>query len=181
MNGSCNFTAIEPREAKRRLDEGSAILVDIRQPDEYAREHILGARLVPLAGLDVADFARDQASGKAVIFHCQSGQRTANNAAHLIGAGFRETFILKGGLNGWREAGLPSHLDRSRPIELMRQVQIAAGSLVLLGVLLAAFVSPWFVLLSAFVGAGLVFAGTTGTCGMAYLLMLMPWNRPAPI
>lgn len=174
----CTFTTLTPREAKRRLDDGSAILVDIRDPDEYAREHIIGARLVPLTSIDTHDFDRDRASGKAIIFHCQSGRRTAANAAQLISAGFKESYILAGGLNGWRDAGLPSHLDRSKPIELQRQVQIAAGSLVVLGVVLSALVSPWFVLLSAFVGGGLVFAGATGTCGMAQFLLLMPWNKP---
>jgi predicted branched-subunit amino acid permease len=59
----------------------------------------------------------------------------------------------------------------------MRQVQIAAGSLVVIGVLLGALVHPGFYALSAFVGAGLVFAGVSGFCGMARLLVLMPWNR----
>ena len=177
MTNACGFQSLDPREAKRRLDEGRAILVDIRDANEYAREHILGARLVPLDALDTHDFDRDRASGKAAIFHCQSGRRTAANAARLIATGFRKTYVLDGGLKGWRDAGLPSHVDRSRPIELQRQVQIAAGSLVVLGIALAAMVSPWFGLLSAFVGGGLIFAGATGTCGMARLLMLMPWNR----
>lgn len=179
MTDACGFVSLAPAEAKRRLDEGSAILVDIRDPNEFAREHILGARLVPLAGLDTHDFDRERAAGQAVIFHCQSGRRTASNAARLIAAGFKETYVLDGGLQGWLAAGLPSHLDRSKPIELSRQVQIAAGSLVVVGVVLAAVVSPWFLLISAFVGSGLVFAGVTGTCGMANLLMLMPWNRVA--
>ncbi len=85
--------------------------------------------------------------------------------------------VLDGGMNGWRQAGLPSHRDRSKPIELQRQVQIAAGSLVVLGVVLAALVSPWFTLVSAFVCSGLDFASVTGTCGMAHLLILMPWNK----
>ncbi len=178
MTNACGFATVSPKEAKRRLDEGSAILVDIRDPSEFAREHILGARLVPLSGLDTHDFDRERASGKGVIFHCQSGRRTVANAAQLIATGFKDVYVLEGGLNAWRGAGLPSHLDRSKPIELQRQVQIAAGSLVVLGVVLAALVSPWFVLMSAFVGGGLVFAGVTGTCGMARLLMLMPWNRP---
>jgi rhodanese-related sulfurtransferase len=179
MTNQCDFAALAPAEAKRRLDEGSAVLIDIREPAEYAREHILGARLVPLDGIDTHDFDRDRAAGKTAIFHCQTGRRTTANAARLLAAGFKETYVLEGGLNGWRAAGLPSHLDRSKPIELQRQVQIAAGSLVVLGVVLAALVSPWFVLLSAFVGGGLVFAGATGTCGMAHVLMLMPWNRAA--
>jgi hypothetical protein len=56
-------------------------------------------------------------------------------------------------------------------------VQIAAGSLVLLGVVLGQVIAPGFYALSAFVGAGLTFAGITGWCGMAKLLALMPWNR----
>lgn len=177
MTNTCAFPTLPPQEVKRRLDAGRAILIDIRDPNEYAREHILGARLVPLSGIDTHDFDRERASGVAAVFHCQSGRRTETNAARLIGTGFKEVYALEGGLNAWRAAGLPSHLDRSKPIELQRQVQIAAGSLVVLGVFLAASLSPWFVLLSGFVGAGLVFAGVSGTCAMARLLMLMPWNK----
>ena len=68
-------------------------------------------------------------------------------------------------------------IDRAQPLEIMRQVQIAAGMLVLAGVLLGVFVAPAFLGLSAFVGAGLLVAGVTGWCGMANLLRIMPWNR----
>jgi rhodanese-related sulfurtransferase len=177
----CGFTALKPQDAKRMLDEGRAILIDIRNPDEFAREHITGARLVPLPALDTHDFDRERAAGVAVIFQCQSGRRTEANAARLVGAGFKETFVIDGGLNAWRGAGLPLHVDRKQPIDLQRQVQIAAGSLVLAGVALAAVVSPWFILLSGFVGGGLVFAGASGSCAMAQLLMLMPWNKPRAV
>jgi hypothetical protein len=95
----------------------------------------------------------------------------------LLALGFSQIHVIEGGLNAWRAAGLPSHLDRAQPLPLQRQVQIAAGSLVVLGVLLAVAVSPWFVLLSAFVGGGLVFAGLSGTCALGTLLAAMPWNR----
>lgn len=167
--------AIDAVTLKRRLDEGSAILVDIREPSEYAREHILGARLVPLAAMDRHDFDRDH--GKAFVFHCRSGNRTATGAARIVARDFAEAYQLKGGIEAWKAAGLPTHVDRSAPMELMRQVQIAAGSLVLLGVLLGFLVSPWFFGLSGFVGAGLTFAGATGFCGMARMLAVMPWNR----
>jgi rhodanese-related sulfurtransferase len=85
--------------------------------------------------------------------------------------------MLEGGLTGWKSAGYPTRVDHTKPIELQRQVQIAAGSLILLGVLLSWLVSPFFVALSAFVGGGLVFAGLSGWCGMAHLLALLPWNR----
>lgn len=174
-----SMPSIDPKTLKRRLDEGSAVLIDIREPSEYAREHILGARLVPLGAIDRHDFDREH--GKAVVFHCRSGNRTATNAGKLLARDFAEAYALEGGIEAWKAAGLPVHLDRSAPIEVMRQVQIAAGSLVVLGVLLGAFVSPWFYGLSGFVGGGLVFAGATGFCGMARLLQAMPWNRRAAV
>lgn len=85
--------------------------------------------------------------------------------------------MLAGGIEAWKKAGLPTTVDRKQPIEIGRQVQIAAGSLVLAGVVLGALVSPGFYLLSAFVGAGLAFAGISGNCGMTRLFALMPWNR----
>jgi rhodanese-related sulfurtransferase len=115
-----------------------------------------------------------------VVFHCRSGARTASNAGRLAAAAEGcEAFILEGGLDAWKKAGLPVSVDSRQPIELMRQVQIAAGSLVLLGAILGTLVTPAFYALSAFVGAGLLFAGLSGFCGMARLLALMPWNKRA--
>jgi rhodanese-related sulfurtransferase len=173
-----SLPTITPEEAKHRLEEGTAILVDIREPMEHAREAIPGARLQPLSRFDAkAMSALAGPKGPALIFHCQSGGRTAENAERLGACGVPQAYILKGGLSGWKAAGYPTHLDRSKPIELQRQVQIAAGLLILSGLLLAWLVSPLFLGLSAFVGAGLVFAGISGWCGMARLLDLMPWNR----
>jgi rhodanese-related sulfurtransferase len=172
------MTSLKPIDAltvKRRLDEGSAILIDIREADEYAREHVVGARLVPLSGFDRHDL--DAEHGKAVVFHCRGGNRTAANAAQLLSKGFGEAYALTGGIEAWKAAGLPVHLDRRVPIDIARQAQIGAGSLVLLGLVLGALVSPWFFGVAAFVGCGLIFAGTTGFCGMARLLRHMPWNR----
>jgi rhodanese-related sulfurtransferase len=164
---------IDPQTLKRRLDEGSAVLIDIREPVEHARERIAGARLVPLSAVDRYQLAGD----KAVVFHCRTGSRTTANAGILLAKNCPQAYSLAGGLEAWKTAGLPTEVDRRAPIEMFRQVQIAAGSLVLLGLLLAVLVSPWFAALSAFVGAGLSFAGVTGTCGMARLLGIMPWNR----
>lgn len=168
---------ITPQEAARLLREG-APLIDVREPDEYAREHIPGARNLPLSRLEQAELALPP--NQPVLFHCRSGARTEGHAARLAAkAGPREGYIVEGGLHAWKRAGLPVAEDRRQPLDLMRQVQITAGALVLLGVLLGALVSPWAYGLSAFVGAGLVFAGLTGTCGLARLLRLMPWNRLA--
>jgi rhodanese-related sulfurtransferase len=112
-----------------------------------------------------------------VIFHCKSGMRTAGNAVRLAAAADCPVYLLEGGIEAWRKAGLECAVDRSQPLEIMRQVQIGAGTLVLLGVLLGLFVDRGFFGLSAFVGTGLLIAGTTGWCGLARLLGLMPWNR----
>lgn len=168
---------ITPQDAARLLHEG-ATLVDVREPDEHARERIPGARNLPLSRLEEAELAVHQ--GRPVLFHCRSGARTQGNAARLAAkAGACEAYVVEGGLQAWKQAGLPVAEDRRQPLELMRQVQIAAGTMVVLGVLLGVLVSPWFLALSGFVGAGLVFAGVTGTCGLASLLRLMPWNRAA--
>ncbi len=165
---------LSPADARLAIDSG-ARLIDIRGADEHARERIPGAANVPLDR--IADLPRDE---RPIVFHCRSGMRTAANAAQLrTAAGDAPTFLLDGGIDAWRGAGLPTIADRSQPLEIMRQVQITAGALVLTGVLLGLFVAPGFFGLSAFVGAGLMFAGTTGWCGMANLLRIMPWNRRA--
>jgi hypothetical protein len=115
----------------------------------------------------------------AVIYHCRSGMRTDANAAQLAAASPCEAYLLEGGIDAWRAAGLPVITDAKAPLEIMRQVQITAGLLVLIGVIGALTVTPWLIGLSAFVGAGLTFAGVTGWCGMAKLLALMPWNQRA--
>ena len=165
----------DARTVKQWLDRGQAVLIDVRESDEYAREHIFGARLVPLSGFDAADFPRDH--DKIAVFHCASGDRTSAAAPRILGRGFREVYQLQGGLAAWKRAGLPTHVDRRAPISILRQVQIVAGSLVLLGVLLGWLVSPWLYGLSAFVGAGLAFAGISGTCALARVLAQLPYNR----
>jgi rhodanese-related sulfurtransferase len=166
---------INAENAKTLLDRGEAVLLDVREPDEHAREWIEGARPAPLSRFEPQAFASERS--KIAVFHCNSGNRTSQAAERLLGAGFRESYQLEGGLQAWKRAGLPVITDRRAPLPIMRQVQIVAGSLVLLGIVLAALVSPWFLALSAFVGAGLMVAGITGFCGMANLLLYMPWNR----
>ncbi len=167
---------IQPHDAARLIRQG-AVLVDIREADEHARERIAGARHHALSKIDAESPARP--GDDVLIFHCRSGMRTKANAQKLVAAAADNcsVYVLEGGIDAWKKAGLPVALDRKQPIEIIRQVQIGAGSLVLIGVLLGAFVNPLFYALSGFVGAGLLFAGVTGFCGMANLLALMPWNR----
>lgn len=166
--------SITPETAAQLIRQG-ALLVDIRQPQEHAREHIPQSLLCPLNG---GEPPTELTQASAVIFYCQSGMCSAQNADRLTQqAAPAQVYLLSGGLNAWKRAGLPVNRDPGQPLDIMRQVQIAAGSLVLLGAALGYGVHPAGYLLSAFVGAGLVFAGVTGFCGLARLLMTMPWNR----
>lgn len=169
-----NITALRPEEAERMIATG-AMLIDIRDPDEHARERIPGATNHPLARIEQL-----AAHPGPTIFHCRSGMRTQANATRLAAVGSASTcYVLAGGIDAWRSSGRSTIVDRRQPLEIMRQVQLAAGGLVLLGVILGFLVSPAFFGLSAFVGAGLMMAGATGWCGMATLLRHLPWNRPA--
>ena len=162
----------------QRLRENGASIVDIREEDEFRREHIPGAISLPLSHNQAGKETDTALGGTQVIFHCQSGSRTQQNAAalaHLAGSG--ECVLLEGGINAWKQAGLPVEKDRRQPLPVMRQVQITAGSLILLGVIGGYSLTPALFLLSGFVGAGLLFAGISGWCGMALLLAKMPWNR----
>ena len=172
------MNALKPIDATTlaaRLKAREVTLVDIREPDEYAREHIKGAISMPLSRLEVGRLNLEPAG--AIVFHCKSGMRTNSNcdrlAAHFDGA----AFMLDGGLDAWKRAGLGVQSDASAPLELNRQVQIAVGALVLVGAVLAAFVDRAFIAVPAFFGVGLLFAGVSGWCGMAHLLALAPWNR----
>jgi rhodanese-related sulfurtransferase len=166
---------LPPKDAAAKLKQSKAILVDIREPDEYAREHIPGAISLPVSALNDADLTLE--AGQQAIFHCKSGMRTDANCAVLSQRLEGDAFMLEGGLDAWRADGLPTAKDAKAPLEIQRQVQITAGSLILIGVILGWFVAPAWFGLSAFVGAGLIFAGTTGWCGMATLLQTIPWNR----
>jgi len=169
--------AISPERAAELIRTG-AVLVDVRESEEHARERIPGARHHALSTIDVQSPARP--GNEVLIFHCKSGGRTNAAGPRLAKAAGCEAYVLEGGIEAWKKAGLPvAAAAERRPIGMMRQVQIAAGSLVLLGALLGFLVAPGFYALAALVGAGLIFAGVSGICSLARVLSLMPWNRPA--
>lgn len=157
---------ISPERAKRLLDDG-AILVDIREANEHARERIPGALLLPLSQLDTAEI--DLRKGKPVLFHCKSGMRTKSNARRLAakaGAG-REAFIVGGGINAWKRAGLPVAGDGGAQSDRGHRVRIGLMSVAIAGSILGLVVSPFFFAIPVLAGAGLLVAGLTGNSGKA--------------
>lgn len=169
------LSSIPPQQAAAMIRDG-AVLVDIREADERARERFPGARHHALSRLEGAPIRQGE---EILIFHCRSGVRTRGHAGRLAQAAGCEAYLIEGGLQAWKEAGLPVAVDRRQPIELMRQVQTVTGGLVLAGAGLGFALDPAFHLVAALVGAGILFAGLFGFCGMARLLAAMPWNRRA--
>jgi rhodanese-related sulfurtransferase len=153
-------------------------IIDVRTPVEYAEVHVAGAKLVPLDVLDPSAVMADRrdAADRPVYVICQSGKRSAKAVEKFRAAGFSNVLSVAGGTAGWEQAGLPV-VRGKKAMSLERQVRIGAGTLVLLGILLGWLIHPAFVGLSAFVGAGLLFAGITDWCGMGMLLAKMPWNN----
>jgi rhodanese-related sulfurtransferase len=161
-----------------RTNEHAVDLIDVRTPAEFREVHVTFARNVPLGDLlpAVAAGSHNGSADGPVYLICRSGSRARAACEKLIQAGHRNVVAVEGGTDACVQAGLP--VERGpKAVTLERQVRIAAGSLVLLGVILAWLVHPYLIGISAFVGAGLIFAGLTDFCGMGILLARMPWNR----
>lgn len=175
MTFSTTSTTIKPANLKQWLAEKQVILIDVREPGEYKSEHIPGALSLPLSTLKLEQIPT--VSNQKIVLSCQSGKRSDIAAQKLLESGLNSLLQLEGGLNSWKEAGYETETSKNAPISLMRQVQIVAGTLVFTGTLLGAFVSPWFLFLSGFVGAGLIFAGVSNTCALGMLLAKLPYNQ----
>jgi rhodanese-related sulfurtransferase len=172
-------STVQPRRLAELLAGGKKLdLIDVRTPVEYREVHVESARNVPLDRLDPAALvqARHGSPDEPLYILCRSGSRGQQACERFQKAGFANVVNVEGGTLACVEAGLPV-VRGKKAISLERQVRIAAGLLVLLGALLGWLVHPAFIGLSAFVGAGLVFAGITDTCGMGMALARMPWNR----
>ena len=168
---------LDPQTAKMWLEAGDTLALDVREANEHARENIAPARLSPLSSFDPATL--DLGAAKRILVICATGMRSGRAAAQLAAARGIPVANLKGGIAAWKAAGLPVRRNATAPLPIMRQVQIAAGALILIGAGLGLIVHPAFYALCAFVGAGLLVAGATGWCGMATMLSYLPYNRRA--
>tara|TARA_R110002095_G_scaffold72727_8_gene61889 strand:+ start:10015 stop:10575 length:561 start_codon:yes stop_codon:yes gene_type:complete len=169
---------IKPEELAKLHQEKGVELIDVRTPAEFREVHSQLAVNIPLDKLR-AEHVQQGKNGNGsdpVYVICQSGNRSAQACQKLIESGITNVVSVEGGTKAWDQLGLPVNRGK-KTISLERQVRIAAGFLVLTGAILGMFVNPWFSGLSAFVGAGLMFAGITDTCGMAMMLAKMPWNQ----
>ncbi len=160
------------------------VILDVRERDEFANEHVENSINVPLSQFTlVAPGVLNQLKERDVWILCRSGNRAKLAAAQIQQLGYADKIsarVYGGGIIEWKRQGKPVVLKSRSRLPIMRQVQLIAGSVVLSTTLLGAFLNPWFLVVTGFFGAGLTVAGATGFCGMATLLSHMPWNRVAP-
>lgn len=169
------YKNITAAEAQQWINDKQAIVIDVREPAEFANKHIAGATLLPVGKISANDLPQ---TDKKVIIYCQKGARGNNACVKLKNED--DTVVvynLVGGIESWIKEGFDVIQGESKVLPLDRQVQLTIGLLALSGSAAGYFVNPLFMLLPAFLGAGLTFAGLSGTCGLALLMAKMPWNQ----
>lgn len=175
MTVTAKSRAVAPTEAKALIDRGEILLVDVREPSEFASGRIPSATPAPLARL--AQAAQAWNRERPVLVYCQAGKRGEKAAEALAGLGFSSVTNIEGGLSAWSAAGLPTEKSAGAPWSLERQVRFTVGVFVILFTALGLTVHPGFFALDFFIACGLIFSAVTNTCGMALVLTKMPWNR----
>ena len=157
------------------------VILDVREQDEFAAGHIPGSIRVPLSQFGhTAPGVLQSLAGKKILIMCRSGSRAKLAQKQISQLGFGGQLsveVYEGGILEWARQGKPIEIFKAAPLPVMRQVQITAGLGVLASVLLGFGVDQRIAWVAAFIGAGLIFAGITGFCGLAKLLALMPWNK----
>lgn len=172
------LSAIHPKQLLERHQAGQPLeLIDVRTPVEFREAHVTFARNIPLDRLDPEALRRDRKlpDGEPIYVICRSGTRGGMACEKLLAAGWTNIVNVEGGTLAADLAGLPIQRGK-KAMSLERQVRITAGGLAFLGAALS-LVHPYWIGLSAFIGAGLVFAGITDTCAMGTVLARMPWNQ----
>lgn len=167
---------ISAEELKAKLQSQAEILVvDVREPNERDAECIDGTCAIPLKDVCVAKLPKKDGP---IVIHCAGGRRSLMACETLLNEDpSLELYSLTGGIKAWKQSGGKVNSLGGHGISIPRQVQIAAGSLCLVGVLGGWIINPWFYALAGFIGVGLTFAGISGWCGMGLLLQKMPWNK----
>ena len=174
------ISIFSPRGLAQRIDEGVVRVIDVRSSGEFHKEHIPDSENIPLKSLDDGTLAQLKASknGYPVCITCQSGVRAEKAAKKMADEGMENIYLLAGGLDNWTHEGMPTQCAGRKGIPLDRQVRITIGILIIAGCCACYFTEDirWLAA-PAFFGAGLIFSGLTGFCGLARILAILPWNR----
>jgi rhodanese-related sulfurtransferase len=157
-------------------------VIDVRTHAEVNTESFEGSIHLPLQVFDSKTFTeclnKNGCRAEEIVYLlCGSGQRARKAIECLEGGSSNPLIVIEGGINAMRGGGVNLIKGSGSVISLERQVRIAAGSMIVLGIMTGGLINPIFYGLSALVGAGLIFAGVTDSCAMGMLLARMPWNK----
>jgi rhodanese-related sulfurtransferase len=178
-DGTQTATTLAPQTLREWITKHEdLIVIDVRSAAEFETQHIRGSYNVPLPLLSEHTEDLAERLGKRVVLVCQSGVRAEQARQRLDGAGMPSALILEGGVPAFAAAG-GDVVRGAQRWALERQVRMAAGGLVLAGLVAGKFVSPKLRGLSGAIGAGLAFSAATNTCAMGNALSKMPWNKTA--
>jgi rhodanese-related sulfurtransferase len=179
MEKPVSTATISPRQLYDLYESGRPVdLIDVRTPAEFRSLHATIARVVPLDELDPKSVIEARAGSEQGPLYviCRSGTRSAKACERFRAAGYENVVDVAGGTLAWEQAGLPVVRGQAM-LPLDRQIQIAAGVIILAGFSLGELVNPMWFWLSGFVGCGLIFAGLSGFCPMGTVIARMPWNK----
>lgn len=170
---------IDAKTAHDWLSSGEAILIDVREADEFSAEHIACAASVPLSRIPELFDQMHVPKGRKIIFQCLMGGRGSRACVALPAdrAGDYDVYNIEGGITAWKHAGLPVVGAAGPALSIFRQVQVVVGALVVALVMIGFLGLTLGFVLAGFLGAALFVAGLTGWRGLAMLLRRMPWNR----
>jgi glyoxylase-like metal-dependent hydrolase (beta-lactamase superfamily II)/rhodanese-related sulfurtransferase len=167
---------ISPRDATSLLKQDPQVkILDVRSALEFSQSHIEPSINIPIDMLSNKIGELSQAKQNYLVL-CHSGTRAAMAADMLLQSGIHTVKVIEGGIAHWEKEKLPI-IRGQGGMSLERQVRIIAGSLVLLGIIMAALVHWVFIFISVFVCCGLIYAGLTDNCLMGMLLMKLPYNK----
>ena len=167
---------INSHTLKKWIESNEVIIIDVREPAEHEAAKISEANLLPLAA--ICKKSLPQYFGKKLVIHCHSGKRSQAACNKLLQEDSNlEIYNLEGGISAWIKSGFAIKNSEKKFLPLDQQVQLAIGFGVFVGSILGYYCNPKFFALSGFFGAGLIFAGLSGYCGLAVLMAKMPWNK----
>lgn len=176
---STPITTIEPATLRQWIaDHEDLIVIDVRSAAEFEAIHLRGSYNVPLPLLSEHAEELSVRLGERVVLVCQTGVRAEQARQRLGAVGVGTAHVLNGGVTAFAEAG-GDVVRGAQRWHLERQVRMAAGSLVLTGLVGGTLLSPKLRTLAGVIGAGLTFSAATNTCAMGTALSKMPWNKAA--
>ncbi len=167
---------IDSATLKNWLDNNQVLLIDVREPAEYEANNIKGSQLISLANVSLKNLP--EIGNKKLVLHCQAGKRSFNACQKLIAENEDlEIYNLEGGISAWIQQGYNFQSSKKFFLPIDRQVQVIIGSATFLTTIAGYFISSKFFIIPMVLGAGLIFAGLSGYCGLAILVAKMPWNK----